>query len=62
MSEKITFYASEKVQRWYAKLPPQTGSKEINRIIEEAISKPKGLTVEQRLKRIEDYLKLGDQD
>lgn len=49
----ITFYASEKVQRWYDKLPAQTGTKEINRIIEEAIAKPKGLTIEQRLERLE---------
>lgn len=56
----ITFYASEKVQKWYQKLPPGTGTQEINRILEEAIAKPKGLTIEQRLKRIEDHLKLED--
>lgn len=54
----ITFYASDIVQKWYEKLPPQAGTKEINRILEEAITKPKGLTLEQRIKRIEEHLKL----
>lgn len=35
----ITFYASEAVQFWYKSLPPQAGSREINRLLEKAIER-----------------------
>jgi len=59
----ITFYASEKVQKWYQKLPQGTGTQEINRILEESIAKPRGLTIEQRLQRLEEIvLKTTDKE
>lgn len=55
-NNKITFYASDKVCDWYNNLPPQTGSKEINRILEEALSKPRR-SLDQRVEALEGALK-----
>lgn len=61
-SKKITFYADDDVQQWYASLPKHAGSREINKLLRTAIqaNRPSSViddeTITARVEDIEENI------